>query len=132
LLKKGGGELKYTTLKIFKLTLSFCATNEIVVKSFDRYYKYSIGSDLRDISKQILYSIHRINSARDQKRIKLQEDLLDLCNQYNSLLLLAKELKAFKSFKQFENLSKFANSINTQALSWYSYTSARINKDIQS
>jgi len=121
--------MKYTHLKIFKLSLEFATYNEESVKHFDRYYKYTLGVDLRKLSKEILFSIHRINGAKESIDRKAQlEILLDICNQYSTLLLLSKETKALSSFKQFKELSHFIYNINNQALGWYNYTCASINK----
>ncbi len=120
--------MKYTELKIFKLALDFATYNEEVVRRFEKYYKYTLGTDLRMVSKEILYSIHRINGAREANRKEALELLLDLCNQYQTLLLLCKQSKAFERFKHFEELSRLSYLVNSQALAWYNYTSARVSK----
>ncbi len=111
----------YDHLPIYKLALDLCVYVETIVKSFDKYAKYTIGSDLREYSKRILFGIHRANRAHD-KQIWL-EKLIEHCEEFKMLVQLSKELKAFKSFKQFEHLSKKSVAIAKQSQAWYNYFS---------
>jgi histidyl-tRNA synthetase len=113
--------MNYDNLPIYKSSLNFCVYIETIVKSFDKYHKYTIGEDLRVSSKDILFLIHKAN------RLIQKEDtlniLLEKCEQNKMLIQLAKELKVFKSFKQFEHTSKLCINICKQSQAWYNYTS---------
>jgi len=111
--------MKYENLPIYKSAMDFCVYIETIVKSFDKYHKYTIGGDLRDYSKQILFLIHRANISMEKK--EQLESLRDKCEETKMLLHLSKELKAFKSFKQFEHSSKLLVNICKQSQAWLNH-----------
>jgi len=108
----------YTNLPIFKASLDLAVYLDSIVKNQDRYHRYTIGSDLREYSKQILFFVSKANRARDKNRIEILKRLVECCEEIKILLMLAKELKAFKSFKQFEHSSKLTVNISKQAKGW--------------
>lgn len=95
--------MQYDNLPIYKSALDFCVYIETIVKSFGKYEKYTIGEDLRNYSKEILFLVHKANISQEKK--KKLEVLRDKCE----------ELKAFKSFKQFEVSSKMKVDIARQS-----------------
>jgi len=88
---------------IFRSALELCVYIETIVKGFDKYHKYTIGEDMRNFSKDLLFIINRIGLSKDKVRVLTK--LRDRCEDMKMLLLISKELKAFKSFKQFEHIS---------------------------
>jgi hypothetical protein len=58
--------MKYENLPIYRDAMSFCVYIESIVKSFDKYHKYTIGTDLREYTKSILFLIHRANISIDK------------------------------------------------------------------
>ncbi len=111
--------MHYDNLPIYKLALDLCVYVETIVKSFDRYFKYTIGSDLREYSKRILFGVHKANRSYDKSA--LLERLVEYCEEFKMLVQLCRELKAFKSFKQFEHLSKKSVGVAKQAQAWLNY-----------
>jgi len=111
--------MKYENLPIYKSAMEFCVYIETIVKSFDKNHKYTIGNDLREYSKQLLFLIHRAN-IDEHKRDKLIV-LRDKCEDMKMLVHLGKELKSFKSFKQFEHSSKLLVHICKQSQAWLNY-----------
>ena len=99
--------------------MNLCVYIETIVKSFDKYHKYTVGEDLRVYSKEMLFMIHRANISHEKKE-KLQ-DLTNKCEDLKMLINLSKELKAFKSFKQFEMSSKYTVDVCKQAQSWLNH-----------
>ncbi len=99
--------MRYDNLPIYKIALDFCVYIETIVKSFEKYQKYSIGQDLRAYSKDILFLIHKANIQKDKQIIL--EKLVQKCEEMKMLLQISKELKAFRSFKQFEHSSNSNN-----------------------
>lgn len=59
--------MKYEDLPIYKSVLDLCVYMEQIVKTFDKYYKYTIGVDLRVYSKELLFLIHRVNVSEEKK-----------------------------------------------------------------
>ena len=117
--------MQYDNLPIYKSALDFCVYIETIVKGFNKYEKYTIGEDLRNYSKEILFLVHKANISFDKKD-KL-ELLRDKCEEVKMLIQLSKELKAFKSFKQFEVSSKLIVSIARQSQAWLNHY-ARVTK----
>jgi hypothetical protein len=111
--------MQYENLPIYKSVMDLCVYIEIIVKSFEKYHKYTIGHDLREHSKEILFLVHRANMY-EEKREKLLI-LRDKCEEMKMLIHLAKELNAFVSFKQFEHSSKLLVSICKQSQAWYNH-----------
>jgi len=89
---------------------------EKIVKGFEKYHKYTIGVDLREKSKNLLYLINRANLSKEKKETIV--NLRDGCEEMKILIQLCKELKAFKSFKQFEYSSMLAVGVCKQAQGW--------------
>ncbi|MEA2051051.1 MAG: four helix bundle protein [Campylobacterota bacterium] len=117
--------MQYDNLPIYKSSMDFCAYIETIVKTFGKYEKYTIGEDLRNYSKEILFLIHKANISFDKK--ENLELLRDKCEQMKMLIHLCKELKSFKSFKQFEHSSKMIVGIAKQSQSWLNHY-ARVSK----
>ena len=111
--------MKYENLPIYKSAMNFCVYVETIVKSFDKYNKYTIGGDLRESSKQLLFLIHRANMKEEKEKELL--NLRDKCEDVKMLVQLAKELQAFKSFKQFEQSSKLLVEICKQSQAWLNH-----------
>jgi histidyl-tRNA synthetase len=108
--------MRYDNLPIYKSAMELCVYVETIVKGFDKYHKYSIGQDLRELSKELLFLIHRANILADKSQ-KLG-DLRDKCEDMKMIVSLAKELKAYKSFVQFEHLSKLTIEVCRQSSGW--------------
>ena len=51
---------------IFCKALELCVYIETIVKSFDKYHKYTIGEDMRKFSKDMLFIINRVGFAKDK------------------------------------------------------------------
>ncbi len=118
--------MKSEHLPIFKATLDLCVYIDTIVKNQERYYKYSIGDDLRRCSKEILFYINRANRAKNSARVVVLQQLVERCEKLKSLVILTKELKAFKSFKQFEHSSKQVVNICKQAQAWLNSSAGMI------
>ena len=111
--------MKNEHLPIFKAALDLHVYMDGIVKNQERYYKYTIGLDLTESSKEMLFLINRANRVRDIKRVELLEQLVGKCEDIKTLIVIAKELKALKSFKQFEYSSKLAIDVCKQAQAWF-------------
>jgi len=105
-------------LSIYKSALDLAVYVEIIVKSMDRYYKYSIGNDMRNFSKELLFLINRANLSKKEKRVEYLYQLRDKCEDMKILIHISKELKAFKSFSQFEHSVKLSLNVCRQAQGW--------------
>ena len=89
---------------------------EEIVQHFSRYHKYSIGSELRDKCREVLYIIYKIYFSKDKK--VAVEKLRNSIEELKIIVFLANEIKALKSFKQFEILSRYCFELGSQAQGW--------------
>ena len=103
-------------MPIYRKAMELAVYLQNCVRNFSRYNKYSIGSDLRDLSREILLLIIRANSARDKER-HLAE-LVETCDMLKTMLVFAKEAKAFENFKTFQNASSMAVILCRQSEGW--------------
>ena len=92
-----------------------------VVAGFSRYHKYTLGSDLRQKSREIVLLIVKANNTRQQRKTVL----IQLRNALDELLLLVrlgKEVQAFKSFKAFQFIVELVVSVCKQNEGWLKNT----------
>jgi len=84
---------RYEHLPIYKAALDAAVYFEQVLAGFSRYYKYCLGTELRQASRGVIQQVIRANAARERlpQLLKLRGDLEAVL----VLLLLAKEVKAF-------------------------------------
>ncbi len=107
---------QYEHLPIYKKMFDIVVYIEQIVKSFSRYHKYTLGSEMRNLSRKTLIAIIRANWKKDKKEIliKVRENLEEL----KIMARIAKDLKAFGSFKSFEYLVKELVEISKQNEGW--------------
>ena len=87
---------RYEHLPIYQQAMAVAVHFEKIVAGFGRYHKYTLGSDLRNQSREIVAVIIQANGERD-KAPRLRELRLRL-EALRVLIRLAKEVQAFKSF----------------------------------
>jgi hypothetical protein len=107
---------RYEHLPIYQKAMEMAVYLQNMVKNFSRYNKYSIGTDLRDLSRKILILIIRANSA-SQKQAHLQE-LVECCDMLKTMLVFAKEARAFDNFKSFQHAAGIAVTLCKQSAGW--------------
>jgi len=111
---------RYEHLPIYKQALDVAVHFEKVVAGFSRYHKYTLGSELRNKSREIVALIVKANSARDKP-----PELLALRDRLEELLILmrlAKEVRAFKSFNSFQFAVEQVVSVCRQNEGWLKST----------
>lgn len=118
----------YENLPIFRSSLNLVVYVETIVKSFEKYHKYTIGAQLREKAQAVLFLIAQANMAV-QKHEKLYL-LRDSCEQLKMMVQVAKELKAFKSFTQFEHTSKLCVEVCKQAQAWLKSTAGVLHASV--
>jgi hypothetical protein len=107
---------RYEHLPIYKKAFDLAVHFEKVVAGFSRYHKYTLGTELRNRSREIVLAIIRANSSRDKA-----PHLMQLRNDLEELLLLirlCKETKAFKSFKAFQFVAEEVTAVSRQNEGW--------------
>lgn len=89
---------------------------EKIVAKFSRYHKYTLGSELRMMSKRVVIKIIKANNAIDKKSFLV--DLLELLEEIKVTIHIAKEVKAFHSFNSFEVCVRDLDSVTRQCSGW--------------
>ncbi len=107
---------RYEHLPIYKQAMVVAVHFERIVAGFSRYHKYTLGSELRDTSRQVVALVIRANAEPDKTgallelRAKLDELLV--------LIRLAKEVQAFKSFAAYRFTVEQVASVCRQNEGW--------------
>ena len=107
---------RYEHLPIYKSALDVAIWFEQAVAGFSRYHKYTLGSELRQQSREIVSLIAQANSEQDkapylkQLRIKLDELLI--------LMRIAKEARAFKRFESYQHAVQLVAGVCRQNEGW--------------
>lgn len=107
---------RYEHLPIYKKAMTLSLYLQDAVRQFSRYDKYTIGSDLRDLSRKIIFFIIRANSVQEKEPVL--RELVIHCEMLKTLLFFAKEAKALSSFESFRHASGLAVSLCKQSEGW--------------
>jgi len=107
---------QYEHLPIYKKAFDLTVYIENSVRGFSRYHKYTLGSDLRNLSRSVLRLIVKANSEKDKAR-SLQQ-LRDTIEELKVVVRVGKEVKAYKSFNAFKELLELVFSISRQCEGW--------------
>jgi hypothetical protein len=57
----------YENLPIYKAAFDLTTYMEKIVHNFSRYHKYTVGTDLRNVSRKILLLVAKANIKQDRK-----------------------------------------------------------------
>ena len=90
---------QYEHLPIYKKAMDLTIYIENVVRGFSKYHKYTLGSDLRNLSRTVVRLIIRANSEKDRLATLLQ--LRESIEELKICFRICKEVKAFKNFNTF-------------------------------
>jgi hypothetical protein len=114
---------RYEHLPIYKKAMELAVYLQNTVRNFSRYNKYSIGADLREMSRRILLLVIRANSSRDKQDVL--RELVECCDMLKTLLVFAKEVKAFENFTSFQHASGMAVLLCKQSEGWLKSSQGR-------
>ena len=107
-------------LPIYRKAMEIALYFEQIVRNFSRYNKYTIGSDLRNKSREIACQIMKVNSLQDKR-----EGLRELCGMVDELKVLIRlcgEVKAFYNQNSFMHSSRLVAELAMQSQGWYTYS----------
>jgi len=108
---------RYEHLPIYKQAMDLAVYLQGAVRNFSRYDKYSTGSELRELSRRIILLIIRANSSMNKRQDYLKELVVN-CEMLKTMLIFAKETKAFQSFRSFRHASNMAVILCRQSEGW--------------
>jgi hypothetical protein len=90
---------------------------ELAVRTFPRYHKYAIGSELREQARNVTRLAHR--AWRDRARqLEWSGKLAFAIDDLKFSLQLGQNVQAFKSFRQFEAIARLTAEVGMQCGGW--------------
>lgn len=89
---------------------------EKIVRNFSRYNKYTLGSELREKSREIVELIIKANSTTVKRPLLLE--LRERLEGLKVLIRICKEVKAFNRFNSFVYASDLVIDISRQNEGW--------------
>ncbi len=113
----------YEHLPIYKKAMQMAVYFEKIVRNFSRYNKYTLGSELREKSREIVALIIKANSARE--KLPILYELRERLEEHKVLIRISKEAQAFKSFKSFQHAVEGVVSVSKQNEGWIKNQSRR-------
>lgn len=113
---------QYENLPVFKAALDMTKYFENTVAGFSRYHKYTLGSELRDLSRAVLLAVVRANRKDD--RIAYLQLALGKLEELKVTIHLCTEVKAFNGLKSPGHSVKLVGDVARQCEGWL--RSARI------
>ncbi|MCK4824130.1 four helix bundle protein [bacterium] len=106
----------YEKLPVYKKALDLVVYIEKIVQNFSRYHKYTVGTELRNLSRRILMLIAKANAKQERKATLLE--IIEKLEELKILVRICKEIKVFRSFKSFEFTSKSVIEVTKQCEGW--------------
>ncbi len=106
----------YENLPVYKKALDLTVYFEKIVSNFSRYHKYTVGTELRNLSRKILILIAKANVRRD--RINALQEALSKLEELKILIRICKEIKTFRSFKSYEFATRLTINVAKQCEGW--------------
>jgi hypothetical protein len=107
---------RYEHLPIYKKALDLTIYFENIVRNFSRYHKYTLGTELREKSREIVTLIIRANSTQD--KLPVLFELRQRLEGLKVLIRICNEVKAFHSFNSFVYSSNILVDLSRQNEGW--------------
>jgi uncharacterized coiled-coil DUF342 family protein len=106
----------YENLPVYKKAQDLVVYFENVVKKFSRYHKYTTGTELRNLSREILDLIAEANTAG--VREATLKEVIKKIEKLKRSIRIASEIKAFRSLKNYEFASRSTVDLAKQCEGW--------------
>ncbi len=107
---------RYEHLPIYRDALNLAVHFEKIVANFSRYHKYTLGTEMRNASRQAVKLVIHANNQTD-KLLALQE-LREHLEELLLLIRLGKEVQAFKSFNAYSQVVELTAKVCRQNEGW--------------
>ena len=106
----------YENLPAYKKAQDLVVYFEKVVRGFNRYHKYTTGTEIRNLSREILDLIAEANTASVREATLIE--VVKKIEKLKRSIRIAKEIKAFRSLKNYEVASRSAVDLAKQCEGW--------------
>lgn len=107
---------RYEHLPIYKAAMDLTVYIEQVVRNFSRYHKYTLGSELRQQSRELITLIIRANSRRE--KLPVLYDLRERLEGLLVLLRIGKEVQVFQKFTAYGRAAELVVALSRQNEGW--------------
>ena len=107
---------QYEHLPIYKKAFDVTVFIENSVRHFSRYHKYTLGTDLRNLSREVVRLIVTANSEREKMATLTR--LRDTLEELKLTVRICKEVKAYKNFNTFKHLVEEIVLLSRQCEGW--------------
>ena len=107
---------RYEHLPIYKEAFDLALYFEKTVRSMSRYDNYTLGTDLRNLSRDVLKLIQRANSETD--RVETLKGIRSRIEELKAVLRLARESGAIAKAKSYECAAGKVVNIGRQNEGW--------------
>jgi len=114
---------QYEHLPIYKAAFDLQIYFEGIVRNFSRYHKYTHGTALRNLAREVVMLIVRANNCGD--KLPVLEELRIKLEELKIVIRICKEVKAFPNFNSFETSIRGVVGIARQNEGWVRSVSAR-------
>ena len=114
---------QYEHLPIYKGAFDLLIYFEKIVKNFSRYNKYTHGSDLRNITRQVVMLIVRANNSLD--KLPVLEEIRIRLEELKAVIRICKEIEAFPNFNSFQTSINQVIQLAKQNEGWMRSLSAK-------
>ena len=107
---------KYEHLPIYKKAYDFALYCEKIVRNFSRYHKYTLGTELREGSRELIRLIRAANES--DRRVLVLLELRHKLEDLKLTIRLCKDLKAFANFNSYQYAINEVVDISKQNEGW--------------
>ena len=107
---------RYEHLPIYKTAMDLAVYLEQVVRNFSRYHKYTLGSDLRQQSRELVTVIIRANSR--QEKLPVLYELRERLEGLLVLLRIGQEVRAFQHAAAYGRAAELVVALSRQNEGW--------------
>ncbi|MEW6263624.1 MAG: four helix bundle protein [Thermodesulfobacteriota bacterium] len=107
---------QYDHLPIYKAAFDLLVYFEKIVANFSRYHKYTHGSALRDLTRDVIMLVVRANNTPD--KLAVLEEIRIKLEELKVAIRICKEVKAFPNFNSFQTSINQVIQIAKQNEGW--------------
>ena len=107
---------RYEHLPIYRDALNLAVHFEKIVANFSRYHKYTLGTEMRNASRQAVKMVIHANNQPD--KLQALQELREHLEELLLLIRLGKEVQAFKSFNAYSQVVELTAKVCRQNEGW--------------
>ncbi len=107
---------RYEHLPIYKAAFDLCLYFENYVRRMARYDKYTLGADLRNLSRDVLRLIVRANS--EENRVETLREIRSKLEELKVVVRLARESGAIGKASSYQYAAQRIAAIGRQNEGW--------------